>query len=417
MERSNHRRTKPSRPIRSACHAPGTRSVSAAFEKVKLDQAVMSEWNKFLDHGAKSETERLSYWGRPPLGTGEAAEQLGQSAEAAAPVAPPAGASHAGAAPAAPSDSPPRPPRLTQPATLQAASPLGAALLNFAVDPYGEDTLARLTQLSRQVQDAFSQDRVAEAIDAVAALAELEAQAPELRVKNMYGVIFARILTRAALEQAAPFLLEPRRRERAAAALRRGGDLAAELLLTLISTAHTLGERVQYAAVLRDLPRGTDRLLALMSTRSEWQLARNIAELAGEARIEAAVPYLARFLEHDDDRLYRTALVAMAKIGTAATAEPLRNVLRSGAPELRSLVASNIGGAQARPLAPTLAALADSEQNADIVREYIRALGRIGTPDAIEALERAAGRSAMFSRRNKAARAVAEEVLRSLGRG
>jgi hypothetical protein len=415
--------------------AQRSRGVTAAFDKVKLDQAVIADWNKFLEKGAKTESDRHGDWGPAEQDAGEASGIVGHAPDAPAPAAPPAEASPTGAAPVTPSAAPPAeaspagaapaapsaeppPQRLTQSPTLQGASPLGVALLAFLKDPYGEDTLTRLTKLSRHVQDAFSQDRVVEGIDAVATLADLEAAAPDPRVKNMYTVIFARVLTRSALERAAPYLLEPRRRDRVAAVLRRGGEFATELLVKLISAAQTLGERIQYVAVLRDLPRGTDRLLALMSTRSEWQLVRNVAELAGEARIEAAVPYLAGLLEHEDDRLSRTALVAMAKIGTAATTEALRNVLRSGTPEQRSLVASNIGGAQAKALVVTLAAVAHGEGNPDVIRECLRALGRIGTPDAIAALERvAAGRSAIFSRGNKAGRAAAEEVLRSLGRG
>ena len=36
------------------------RSVSAAFEKVKFDQSVLSEWNKFLEQGAKAESTRVA---------------------------------------------------------------------------------------------------------------------------------------------------------------------------------------------------------------------------------------------------------------------------------------------------------------------------------------------------------------------
>jgi hypothetical protein len=39
---------------------PSARSVSAAFEKVKMDQGVLAEWNKFIEHGAKVESERIA---------------------------------------------------------------------------------------------------------------------------------------------------------------------------------------------------------------------------------------------------------------------------------------------------------------------------------------------------------------------
>jgi hypothetical protein len=41
-----------------------SRSVSAAFEKVKIDQAVIAEWNKYLENGARVEAERMH--GAPP---------------------------------------------------------------------------------------------------------------------------------------------------------------------------------------------------------------------------------------------------------------------------------------------------------------------------------------------------------------
>jgi hypothetical protein len=40
-------------------NAHADRSVSAAFEKVKIDQAVIAEWNKYLEEGARTEADRM----------------------------------------------------------------------------------------------------------------------------------------------------------------------------------------------------------------------------------------------------------------------------------------------------------------------------------------------------------------------
>src|SRR6185295_15341969 len=109
------------------------------------------------------------------------------------------------------------------------------------------------------------------------------------QVRSTFGVIMNRILTRPNLGRVVPFLQEPRRRGRATAVLKRGGDVSGELLCTLISGAQSLGERLVYIEVLREVPQGTDRLMSLLSDRTEWQLARNIAELMGEARLNASV--------------------------------------------------------------------------------------------------------------------------------
>ena len=210
----------------------------------------------------------------------------------------------------------------------------------------------------------------------------------------------------------APYLQEPRRRNRASTVLCRGGDVAAELLVSLIASGQSLGERVVYISVLHEIPQGTDRLMPLLSDRGEWQVARNTAELVGEAHIDAAVPYLARLAGQGDERVRRAALVALAKIGGVGAVEPLRQVLKAGPPELRSIVAGSIGGARARPMTAPLASLAEAEDNPDVARALVRALARIGTTEAKQALERIAAQKTLFSRRGKVLREVAEEALR-----
>jgi HEAT repeat protein len=307
----------------------------------------------------------------------------------------------------------PPPPPLPQPTTINAASPLGTALAKLLSDPFGPETLVRLTQLQRHLEDAFKQDRVAEALDVCNSLVAVEQKAPE-SARNAYAVILKRLLNRSSLAQIAPYLLESRRKDRAIAVLRRGGEDALGLLLGLLGSAQTLGERMAYLDVIKGIYGGSGRVVALLS-RSEWQVVRNTAEAVGEARLEEAVPYLARLTEHSDDRVCRAALVALARIGTGATIEPIRATLQKAAPELRALVANAIGGPQARPLVTLLASLADGEDNADVIRAYYKAIGRIGTAEAKNALEKAAAVRTLFSRRAKVAAEAAAEVLKTLG--
>jgi hypothetical protein len=65
-----------------------TRSISAAFEKVKADQAVLTEWNRFLGQGATVEPERLLYLTPPGSVPDEGAAPEAQ-AEAPPPAAEP----------------------------------------------------------------------------------------------------------------------------------------------------------------------------------------------------------------------------------------------------------------------------------------------------------------------------------------
>jgi hypothetical protein len=84
---------------------PSERTVSAAFEKMKEDQAVLDEWNKFLDAGARAEAERMA--GDPAAAEAAAAEAeitwlappQSQVAPATQPPPPPAPPQRAAASP------------------------------------------------------------------------------------------------------------------------------------------------------------------------------------------------------------------------------------------------------------------------------------------------------------------------------
>jgi HEAT repeat protein len=141
-----------------------------------------------------------------------------------------------------------------------------------------------------------------------------------------------------------------------------------------------------------------------------------VAEAMGFQRVVEAIPGLVRCLSHADARVRRAAATALARIGTPETVEPLRTVLKEGDPELRALIASSIGGHGSRALAMPLVALAEHEEQLEVLKEYYRALGRIGSPEAVQALALAAESGGRFlGRRPTAQRVAAVEGLRIVG--
>ena len=86
----------------------------------------------------------------------------------------------------------------------------------------------------------------------------------------------------------------------------------------------------------------------------------------------------------------------------------------------------SLDGEWGRALAMSLAALLETEDHPEVVREGLRALGRIGTPDALQALQRAAaGGNPRLSRPQQllaieslgVAGAPAAVILRTLAQG
>ena len=97
----------------------GTGSITGAFEKLKFDQAVMAEWNAFLEHGASAESDRV-------VGLTPPAEDRASGRGAAGPPAAPGRAPTNTPAPVPPGrlpDTPASAPsRLPRPSTLDVGS-------------------------------------------------------------------------------------------------------------------------------------------------------------------------------------------------------------------------------------------------------------------------------------------------------
>ena len=293
--------------------------------------------------------------------------------------------------------------------------PLATALAEVAREPYAANILDRLTDLYLSIQDALEQNEIDPAVHALAAMIAWEPEAPAGSAQNSYRIVLQRILTRDHLAQVAPFVSDPRLGPEAIKVMQRGGAEAAVVLLGRLQAADELKERRALVTALRGIPEGLEQVVHMLES-SQWFVVRNMAEAMGVQRVEEAVPNLVKCLSHGDPRVRRAAAIALAKIGTPATVEPLRHVLKEGDKELRALIAASIGGHSSRALAMPLVAFAEQEEELDVLREYYRALGRIGTPDAVQALVKAAepgGR--LLSRRPSANRVAAVEGLRVAG--
>ena len=171
--------------------------------------------------------------------------------------------------------------------------------------------------------------------------------------------------------------------------LQRLGADGTAALLGHLAAAHSTGSGRMYMNALREMRDGLHLAIEMLG-HQEWFVVRNVCDLLGGLRVIDAVHALAKVLDHAEPRVWRAAAVALAKIGTPAAAVHLRKTFKEGAPEIRGLVAGAIGGRASGALAMPLVMAADTEENPELVREYLRALGRIGSPDAIQALASAA---------------------------
>jgi len=293
--------------------------------------------------------------------------------------------------------------------------PAGAAdvVAQLTRDPTAPAVGDLLAALVHHVELALKQRRPDQLLGVISAIVRVEETVPEASgMRRQYAIALRRVYTKSALDALVYLLSEPKYRADAVAALRRGGAGAVEVLMDRLVAAPTMDERRSAFDALRHMTEGTDQLVHALEHR-EWFVVRNVAELIGELGIEAAVPALARQLEHEDERVRKAVALALAKIGTRTAVEPLRRALHDPSPEVRMQVALGIGGQKSAALAMPLVVAMDEEKDETVLRELILALGRIGSPDAVQALikcSQPAGR--IFGRKSAALRLAAVEGLR-----
>src|SRR5207247_1653758 len=200
------------------------------------------------------------------------------------------------------------------------------------------------------------------------------------------------------------------------------GDLLAALI-DLAASAAKLGHFEQVLGVISGITRVEEKVSEASGVRRQYTIAlRRIYTkpvLEGLSRLLAAPKH-------------RAAAVAALQRGGAAGGEVLMDVLaaaptgggrgaaaarrraRGGRSEERRMqVAVGIGGRKASALAMPLVVAMEEEKDEAVVRELILALGRIGSPDAVQALIKwAQPTGRFFGRKPSELRVAAVEALR-----
>ncbi|HUC41958.1 MAG TPA: HEAT repeat domain-containing protein, partial [Gemmatimonadales bacterium] len=277
--------------------------------------------------------------------------------------------------------------------------------------PDGPHVSEMLAVLGRQLETAMKAKRTTQALIILAGIIRAEQQVNDATRRRLYSIALKRMYSKALLEAIAEVANHPTDREDALLVLRRAGEDGVEVLLDLLVAAPTIEERRGIFMALTGMKEGTDQLVHMLG-HHQWFVVRNVAELAGELALNEAVPALAQQLDHEDERVRKAVALALAKIGSTAAAEPLRRALRDKSPEVRMQAAIGVGPKSSALAMPLVAAM-EEEEDEGVERELILALGRIGSPSAVQALIKFAqpgGR--LFGRKPAGLRAAAVEALR-----
>lgn len=280
----------------------------------------------------------------------------------------------------------------------------------------GRSAAARLPLevLLQQGRDTIAREDWNGLLEAALLIVEAEAEAPSELAGSTHRIELKRLLSREHLAMIAR-LAHGERKQEAIALLRRFGADATEILMDLLVEAMNMVERRGYHSALSQMSEGTDVIIQHLG-HQHWYVVRNAAELCGEMELAGAVPQLTQQMDHPDERVRKAVAQALSRIGTVATAEPLRKLFQDPSAAVRIQAVAHLGGRRARGMTTPIGELLRKEEDPDVQHEALLALGRIGSLDAIALLkEYAAPGGKVLNRKPVPLRLTAVRALAKAG--
>ncbi|MDQ2665290.1 MAG: HEAT repeat domain-containing protein [Gemmatimonadota bacterium] len=204
---------------------------------------------------------------------------------------------------------------------------------------------------------------------------------------------------------------DAKRDDNVAVLVRAGENGAVALIERLSSTTH-LDDRRIYVKALGRMDSCVAALLRMLSD-TRWIAVRNAAELLGELQVAEAEQPLSALLQDGDERIRKSATATLMKLGTPRALELIQRALADPAPQARiHAVAALAARKDVRASVPQLLRALEVEKDEEVQSAFFMALGRVGTPDAVQRLAVAAApRKGIFDRKTTGHRVAAVSAL------
>lgn len=166
-------------------------------------------------------------------------------------------------------------------------------------------------------------------------------------------------------------------------------EMADAVSATLARTDDRIARRV-LTEVLVHLAPEAQEIVAGFLQDARWHVVRDAVTVIGRTAIPNAVQFLTTALAHDDPRVRSEALRALGAVGGTDAALLARSYLDVGDADVRGAAAEAVGLLRDAGAVPGLLARLDDESEQGVLVAVVRALGRIGDPSALPALEKRA---------------------------
>jgi hypothetical protein len=292
-----------------------------------------------------------------------------------------------------------------------------AALLEAFDAATGATLLTRLLdELVRTAEQAVRESDHALASEVFHRIVARERQVHDADARRAFMLTVRRLSRSAVLRAVAQGLVRaPEKREHQLAVLGRTGEDGADALIEQLVNAEERSERRVYFDALLELRAGVPTLLHMLGD-ARWFVARNAAALLGELGAPDAEQPLSELLHHDDERVRHAATIALMRLGTARSMPAIEQALHDGAPQIRMQAAAILVERRTDASAAPLIRALDAEKDDEVKTAFYLALGRFGTPEAVEKLIAAAQpERGIFRRKPVRLRIAAIQALATVG--
>jgi len=204
-----------------------------------------------------------------------------------------------------------------------------------------------------------------------------------------------------------------RRREMVEVASQLGGRIAPAIAGALSETEDRFARRAYIDAMVALGDSGA-KVVAQMVEDPRWFVVRNAVRILGETGGEEAVAHLTTTLANDDARVRKETVLTLARIGGEDPSMLVVGKLGDHDPDVRAAACRAIGVLKVdRALKPLLVLLRTEKDN-EVVEQVLLALGQLGDPGAVKAIEKKAA-GGLFSRTPTGVRIAAYKALLTIG--
>ena len=271
-----------------------------------------------------------------------------------------------------------------------------------------------LERLATTAEALHREGNTPELVDIFLGIIEHEGSAPNSDAKRAYIQTVRRLAKPALLTGVARLVRKhPDQRPRYVTVLSRTGEEGALAVFRQIMAAPTLHERTVYLGVLRELSGSVPALIHSLVS-DHWYVARAAAELLGEMAPEEAEQGLINLVSHSDDRVRRSALVALARLSSPRVADAIKRGLKDPSGQVRGTAAMALATIRDARHTTAIATALEEEVDEEAQFTLVKALGTLGGSDAVQRLVRASSSDLNRTSRTKRPTALRLSAIAAL---